>query len=51
MQLQSWLDIEIHIFVADELSDDMGSVEMRQHELKELTASDVTFQLKHKWRF
>ncbi|KAL0644972.1 hypothetical protein Bca4012_043263 [Brassica carinata] len=50
MQLQSWLDIEIHIFVADELSDDMGSVEMRQHELKELTASDVTFQLKHKWR-
>ncbi|CAN6829570.1 unnamed protein product [Brassica oleracea] len=49
--LQSWLDIEIHIFVADELSDDMGSVEMRQHELKELMASDVTFQLKHKWRF
>ncbi|KAL0772828.1 hypothetical protein Bca101_037979 [Brassica carinata] len=32
-------------------NDDMGSVEMRQHELKELTASDVTFQLKHKWRF
>ncbi|KAF3576480.1 hypothetical protein DY000_02032739 [Brassica cretica] len=27
------------------------SVEMRQHELKELMASDVTFQLKHKWRF
>lgn len=48
--LQVWLVVEIHILVADEQSDNMGSVEMRQHELKELTASDAMFQLKHKWR-